>query len=96
MARTFRAEGRQLAYLLRTLFVTVAVLIYFAFPDLHWGFLCGFIAIGVVIAEIVGELWTRYRREQKQSKKKNSTNGKPKTTSMKTTTKAQARRQVEK
>lgn len=90
MARTYRAEGRQLANILRALFVGIGVLIYYLIPGLHWGFFFAFIFIGVLIAEILGVRWTRYRREQKQAKKKGTSKGK--STSVKTSKVTETRR----
>lgn len=63
MARTYKAEGRQLAYFLRGIFVLGGLLIYFNIPGLHWGFFFGIPIGGILIAEILGGIWTSKRRK---------------------------------
>ena len=69
MARTYHAEGRQLANFLRVILILGGMLIYFKIPGLHWGFLLGIIVVGTITAEIAGSMWTRWRREQKELQK---------------------------
>ncbi|CDN43315.1 MULTISPECIES: restriction endonuclease [Paenibacillus] len=68
MARTYRAEGRQLANLLRGVFVLGGLLLYFNLPGLHWGFFFGIVIVSVLFAEILGTMWTSKRRSGKQTK----------------------------
>lgn len=68
MARTYKAEGRQIAYVLRGLFIIGGLTLFFSIPGLHWGFLIGILFGSVLIAEILGSLWTRKRRNQKKQK----------------------------
>lgn len=70
MARTFKAEGRQLAYLLRGLFLIGGLSLYFSIPGLHWGFFIGIMIGSVLVAEIIGAMWTQKRRNQKKQKLK--------------------------
>lgn len=69
MARTYYAEGRQIAYVLRGLFILGGMAIYFNIPGLHWGFFIGIIIGSVLLAEIAGTMWTKKRREQKKRTK---------------------------
>ncbi|MGG1660913.1 restriction endonuclease [Brevibacillus sp. NRS-1366] len=70
MAKTYYAEGRQIAFMFRGMFVILAILLFFYFaPGLHWGFFFLFIGGGVFLAEIMGTMWTRYRRQMKRTKK---------------------------
>ncbi|WP_090738582.1 restriction endonuclease [Paenibacillus sp. Mc5Re-14] len=68
MARTYYAEGRQVAYVLRGLFIIVGLTIYFKIPGLHWGYLFGILLGSVIIGEIFGTMWTRKRRQKKKGK----------------------------
>lgn len=70
MARTYKAEGRQLAFALRGLFVIGGLAIYFSIPGLHWGFFFGIILVAVLAAEILGAMWTRKRRTNKKQQTK--------------------------
>jgi len=78
MARTYKAEGRQIAYILRGLILIGGLSLYFSFPGLHWGFFIGIVVGSVLVAEIAGMLWTKKRRNQKKQMK-------PATTRKKTT-----------
>ncbi|MED3501520.1 restriction endonuclease [Brevibacillus agri] len=70
MAKTYYAEGRQIAFLFRGIFVILTVLLFFYItPELHWGFFFLFIGVGVFLAEIMGGMWTRYRRKLNQTSK---------------------------
>ncbi|MDR9855649.1 restriction endonuclease [Paenibacillus sp. VCA1] len=66
MARTYKAEGKQIAYVLRGLFVIGGLTLYFSIPGLHWGFFFGIILVAVLAAEILGAMWTRKRRTNKK------------------------------
>ncbi|WP_223070243.1 restriction endonuclease [Paenibacillus caui] len=68
MARTYKAEGKQLAYVLRGIFIIGGLAIYFSIPGLHWGFFFGILFGSVLVAEIIGAMWTRKRRNQKKQK----------------------------
>ncbi|KZE73927.1 MULTISPECIES: restriction endonuclease [Paenibacillus] len=68
MARTYYAEGRQVAYVLRGLFIIVGLTIYFKIPGLHWGYLFGILLDSVILGEIFGSMWTRKRRHKKKGK----------------------------
>ncbi|MGG1650069.1 restriction endonuclease [Paenibacillus sp. NRS-1780] len=73
MARTYYAEGRQVAYILRGLFIIVGLTIYFKIPGLHWGYLFGILLGSVILGEILGLMWTRRRRQKKKGKQRAST-----------------------
>ncbi|WP_025685341.1 hypothetical protein [Paenibacillus maysiensis] len=73
MARTYYAESRQVAYVLRGLFVIGGLAIYFNIPDLHWGYLFGILLGSVILAEIFGSMWARKRRQEKRDRKFNGT-----------------------
>jgi restriction system protein len=67
MARTYYAEGRQIAYILRGLFIIIGLTLYFkVLPGLHWGFFFGILFGSVIIADIIGAIWTRKRRLEKK------------------------------
>ncbi|UYO06434.1 restriction endonuclease [Paenibacillus sp. PSB04] len=66
MARTYKAEGRQIAYVLRGLFIIGGLALYFSIPGLHWGFFFGIILVAFLAAEILGAMWTRKRRTSKK------------------------------
>ncbi len=70
MARTYYAEGRQMAYAVRGLSVIAGLTIYFAIPGLHWGFFFGILLGSVVLGEIVGNAWTSKRRHDKKARTK--------------------------
>ncbi len=65
MARTYYAEGRQVAYVLRGLFIIVGLTIYFKIPGLHWGYLFGILFGCVILGEISVPVWTRKTRKRK-------------------------------
>ncbi|TLS54177.1 hypothetical protein FE782_02185 [Paenibacillus antri] len=66
MARTYKAEGRQVAKLVRGLFAVVAMLLYgYAFPDLDRSVLVAILAVGWVAAELAAWWWVRRRRAAK-------------------------------
>lgn len=56
MVRTYKAEGRQIAYVLRGLFTILALSLYFINPKLHWGIFVGVFFVGLIIAEVLGLL----------------------------------------
>ncbi|GIQ70804.1 restriction endonuclease [Xylanibacillus composti] len=70
MAKTYYAEGRQLAFILRGLFILGGLALYFNIPGLHWGFFFGILFGSIIAAEILGALWTRSRRAKKKGRKK--------------------------
>jgi len=72
MAKTYRAEGRQIAYIFRGLFIIIGLAIYFSIPGLHWGFFFGILIASVIVAEIFGVAWTRSRRKKKKHSNKSS------------------------
>ncbi|GIP17348.1 hypothetical protein J40TS1_29900 [Paenibacillus montaniterrae] len=69
MARTYYAEGRQIAYVLRGLFILGGMAIYFNIPGLHWGFFIGIIIGSVLLAEIAGTMWTKKDVSRKKEQK---------------------------
>lgn len=70
MAKTYYAEGRKITNLFRAMFVLLAVLLFsYLAPGLHWGFFFLLIGAGVFLAEIMGSMWTRYRRKLNQTSK---------------------------
>lgn len=84
MARTYKAEGRQIAYVLRGLFTILALSLYFINPKLHWGMFVGVFFVGLIIAEVVGAAWTRKRRAKKKAGTRNATSATSSTTSRNT------------
>jgi restriction system protein len=68
MARTYYAEGRQLAYFIRATFLFLGLGMYFytGLKQYWWSF---FIILfgSIIIGEIVGAMWTRKRRQGKKS-----------------------------
>ncbi|WP_194541028.1 restriction endonuclease [Paenibacillus sp. JZ16] len=81
MAKTYKAEGQQLAYVLRGLFTIAALSLYFINPKLHWGVFVGVFILGLVVAQWVGAAWTRNRRANKKSMKHPATRAASTTTS---------------
>lgn len=75
MAKTYYAEGRQVAYVLRGLFILGGLGIYFSIPGLHWGFFFGILFGSVILGEIFGRMWTSKRRKDKKVKKSGRTSG---------------------
>ncbi|MEK5142141.1 restriction endonuclease [Paenibacillus sp. FSL M7-0134] len=75
MARTYYAEGKQVAHVLRGLFIIVGLTIYFKIPGLHWGYLFGILLGSVILGEIFGSIWTRKRRQKKKGKSVGGKNG---------------------
>lgn len=67
MARTYYAEGRQLAFFVRGMCILAGLALYFYTPlrQIWWMF---FVIIfgSVLVGEIVGARWTRKRREAKK------------------------------
>ncbi|CAM3545973.1 restriction endonuclease [Marinicrinis lubricantis] len=84
MARTYYAEGRQLAYVLRGILIIGGLAIYFNIPGLHWGFFFGILIGSVIVADVIGAIWTRKRRTKKKQRKANVRKSKnaPRRTSM--------------
>ncbi|NQX49327.1 restriction endonuclease [Paenibacillus tritici] len=75
MAKTYYAEGRQVAYLVRGLFILGGLGIYFSIPGLHWGFFFGILFGSIILGEIFGGIWTRKRRRDKKARKTARTSG---------------------
>lgn len=73
MAKTYYATGRQLAYFLRGLAILSALSLFYFIPGLHWGVFLGVLFAGVIIAEIIGAMWTRKRRAERKQYKKTRT-----------------------
>jgi len=63
LARTYHSEGRQLAYFLRAILVFLGVVLYYSVPGLHWIWLIVFLIVGILIAEMMGLIWTHQRRK---------------------------------
>lgn len=72
MAKTYKSEGNQIAFLLRGLFVLGGLVVYFNIPGLHWGFFFGILFASVILSEIVGLLWVRKRRASKTKRNSRS------------------------
>ncbi|WP_214626416.1 restriction endonuclease [Paenibacillus agaridevorans] len=72
MARTYKSEGNQIAYLLRGLFILGGLALYFNIPGLHLGFFFGILLGSVILSEIVGLIWIRKRRAAKTIRKSQS------------------------
>ncbi|CAH1059857.1 restriction endonuclease [Paenibacillus pseudetheri] len=83
MAKTYYAEGRQLAYVVRGLFILGGLGIYFSIPGLHWGVFFGILIGSIILGEIFGGMWTRKRRRDKKSRKTARTSGVRKSSSNK-------------
>lgn len=81
MAKTYKAEGLQIAYLLRGLFTILALSLYIIYPKLHWGIFVGIFICGLIIAQWVGAAWTRKRRADKKAGKRSSARAATSTTS---------------
>lgn len=81
MARTYRSEGKQLAYLLRGTFVLVGLaLFYYTGLNKYWWSLFVILFGSIIVAEILGALWTRKRRKEKKAstaKRRNPVPAKP-------------------
>lgn len=73
MARTYKSEGKQIAYLLRGLFILGGLAIYFNVPGLHWGFFFAILFGSVILSEIVGLFWIRKRRAAKVKRNSQTT-----------------------
>jgi len=70
MAKTYHAEGRQVAYFIRGLCILIGLGIYFNTPGLHWGFFIGILLGSVVAGEVLGSMCTKRRRSTAQRTKK--------------------------
>ena len=88
MAKTYYAEGRQVAFVVRGLFILGGLAIYFSIPGLHWGLFFGILFGSIILGEIFGGMWTRKRRRNKKSRKstKNTNVRQSSTTKAKTNT----------
>jgi len=69
MAKTYYAEGRQVADIVRGLFILGGLGIYFSIPGVHWGVFFGILIGSIILGEIFGGMWTRKRRRDKKSRK---------------------------
>ena len=69
MARTYYSEGRQIANFLRGLFGLSALAIYFFVPGLSFFSLIFFLVVAIFSAEVIGAMWTIYRRKSAKSTK---------------------------
>ncbi|MFF2018460.1 hypothetical protein [Paenibacillus sp. NPDC058177] len=69
MAKTYYAEGRQVAYVIRGLLILGGLGVYFSIPGLHWGFFFGILLGSVILGEIFGGMWTNKRRRNKKARK---------------------------
>ncbi|NUU59057.1 restriction endonuclease [Paenibacillus agri] len=69
MAKTYYAEGRQVAYVIRGLLILGGLGVYFSIPGLHWGFFFGILLGSVILGEIFGGMWTNKRRKDKKARK---------------------------
>ncbi|MEO3947889.1 restriction endonuclease [Gorillibacterium sp. CAU 1737] len=67
MARTYYAEGRQVAKAITGLSLLGGMGVYFAVPGLHWGVFFGILFGSVLIGEICGNRWTTKRRKAKKA-----------------------------
>lgn len=65
MARTFYAEGRQIAMGLRAVFVLLSIGLFYFFPGIHWGVVVGCFFAGIILAEIIGSSWVKKRRAKR-------------------------------
>lgn len=68
MARTYHAEGRQLANFLRAIVVILAVWLFYI--GVHWGVGVGVFFGGIILAELMGSKWTQKRRGEKKRRGK--------------------------
>ncbi|CQR57477.1 restriction endonuclease [Paenibacillus riograndensis] len=69
MAKTNYAEGRQVAHILRGLFILGGLGIYFSIPGLHWGFFFGILFGSIILGEVFGGMLTRKSRREKKARK---------------------------
>lgn len=72
MARTYKSEGKQLAYVLKGLFLIAGLAAYFLFPSLNWGYSIAIILGSFIVADVIGTLWTAKRRRKKKKPSKNN------------------------
>ncbi|MFB9330648.1 restriction endonuclease [Paenibacillus aurantiacus] len=70
MAKTYYAEGRQIAYFIRGICILIGLALYFNTPGLHWGFFIGILFGSVVAGEVLGSIWIKRRRSAAQQTKK--------------------------
>lgn len=95
MARTYYAEGRQLAFFVRGLCILGGLAIFFYTPvkEIWWMFFV--ILFGSVLTgEIIGARWTRKRRETKKSRGRTSTASAAAGTSKQTSVKQQIKEKL--
>jgi restriction system protein len=74
MARTYYAEGRQIAYIIRGICVLIGLSIFF-YSDLKqiWWMFFVIIFSSVLLGEIFGSRWTKKRRADKKDRNKQMT-----------------------
>ncbi|MEC0227359.1 restriction endonuclease [Paenibacillus alba] len=74
MARTYYAEGRQVAYIIRGLCVLTGLSIFYftSLKEIWWMFFV-IIFSSVLVGEIFGARWTRKRRADKKARKQQRT-----------------------
>lgn len=65
MARTFKSEGKLLAYVLKGLFLIAGLGTYFLLPSLNWGYAVAIILGSFIVADVIGGLWTARRRHKR-------------------------------
>jgi restriction system protein len=75
MAKTYYAKGRQVADVVRGLFILGGLGIYFSIPGLHWGFFFGIFLSTVILGEIFGGMWTRKRSKGQEVKELSEVTG---------------------
>lgn len=70
MARTYTAEGRQVAYFFRGIFILSGLSLFF-FTELKqiWWLFFVILFGSVIVAEILGTMWVRKRRNDKKGQK---------------------------
>ena len=71
MARTYYAEGRQIAKFLSALFILIVLILFMLFK-FHVLLLLSLIVGAVTVANILGAQWTKKRRADSKSRKKSS------------------------
>ncbi|RXT03666.1 hypothetical protein [Ammoniphilus sp. CFH 90114] len=70
MARTYWSEGRNVTYILRGLFAIGSLSFYFYILESNnYLVVVGLLLLSLIAAEMVGAVWTRYRRSKSKIKK---------------------------
>ncbi|WP_018751138.1 hypothetical protein [Paenibacillus sanguinis] len=71
MARTYKSKGKQLAYMLKGLFLIAGLAVYFLFPSLNWGYFTPILLGSFIVADLIGTLCTNSQEtSQKDTKTK--------------------------